>query len=163
MENYLAYFEQGETMGCPGCIQKQDEDSAAAKRVKAAGSLRPNILLYNQPSADGEEIWDIASGDADVVRDNHILLICGTSLQIPGVKSTIKAFKTSMLDKGRRQCQILYIDTTPNPPPILKDIAWHIQMDCQEFAMAAISKVKRLRQVNEIAILRDFRPIWNLY
>jgi NAD-dependent histone deacetylase SIR2 len=164
MENYLPYFERGETIDCPECLQKQEQDNAAAKRIKAPGSLRPNILLYNQPSPDGEEIWHIASTEANTVKNNHVLLICGTSLQIPGVKSIIKAFKTAMLDGSRRGCRIIYLDMAQNPPPILQDISWHVQMDCQQFATAAISKVKDHKQVHnraQLEIRRDFRPIWD--
>jgi NAD-dependent SIR2 family protein deacetylase len=164
IENYLTYFDHGEAVPCPGCIQKQDEDSAADKRVKTAGSLQPDILLYNQPCPDGEEIWDIASRDANALKHNHVLLICGTSLQIPGIKSIIKEFKTAMLQGTRRGCRIIYIDISPHPPANLKDICQHVQMDCQEFATIAISIIEGLKQDNDptqIVSRRDFRPIWH--
>jgi len=164
MENYLSHFDRGETVPCPGCLQKQVEDSAAAKRVKTAGFLEPDILLYNQPCADGEEIFDIASNDANALKHNHVLFICGTSLHIPGVKSIIKEFKTAMFEGTRQGCCIIYLDMTLQPPPILKDVCQHIQMDCQEFATAAIAKVEGLKQVNnpvQMVSRRDFRPIWD--
>jgi NAD-dependent SIR2 family protein deacetylase len=164
LENYLALLEVGDPIGCPGCKQQQDQDMVLEKRTKKPGHLRPNILLYNEPCPAAEDIGDVANRDAASVKRGHVLLICGTSLQIPGVKRIIKLFSTAMLDREPLGCAIIYVDMTSNPSPILPDVTYHIQMDCQQFAINFIAKMndgKFKKGEHQPTIRRDFRPFWD--
>jgi len=164
LENYLSFLERGESIDCLECIQRREQDNALGKRLRAPGQLRPNILLYNSPCTAAEEIADLAMKDVRSLHKNHVLLIGGTSLQIPGIKSIIQTFKDAMFRKNLLGCEIIYVDITSNSPSVLPESTCHVQMDCQQFAVNAISKLQhRISDENEQSgkNRRDFRPFWD--
>jgi NAD-dependent SIR2 family protein deacetylase len=167
LENYLGSLDGGEDITCPGCIKKGNQDSALEKRLKKPGHLRSNILLYNEPSPLGEDVGDITSRDAKVLKSNHVLLICGTSLHIPGVRTILKTLNHAMFDASLQGCRIIYVDITPNPSSCLPEGYLHVKMDCQEFATNAIAKLNNATlQADQQAdrqetSRRDFRPFWH--
>lgn len=161
LENYLASLGNGEPIACPGCTQKQDSDLALAKRVKTPGHLRPNILLYNEPCTAAEDIADITDCDTASIKPAHVLLICGTSLHIPGVQNIIKSFKTAMFSGKLHGCAVIYVDITSSPPPILSEGTRHVQMDCQQFATNVMSKFQESMVKEGNRVRKDFRPFWD--
>ena len=60
--------------------------------------LRPALLLYDEPAAASEVIADIAS--ADLACSPTFLLVCGTSLKIPGFKSLVRQFAAEVQANG---------------------------------------------------------------
>lgn len=164
LENYLSFLECGESIHCPECIQRREQDNALGKRLRAPGHLRPNILLYNSPCTEEEEIADLAMKDIRSLHESHVLLIGGTSLQIPGIKLIIQTFKDAMFKKNLLGCEIIYVDITSNSPSVLPESMFHVQMDCQKFATKAISKLQHhISDENEQSDKnrRDFRPFWD--
>jgi NAD-dependent SIR2 family protein deacetylase len=164
LENYLPFLEHGESIDCPECIQRREQDNALGKGLRAPGQLRPNILLYNTACTAAEEIADLAMKDTRSLHKNHVLLIGGTTLQILGIKSIIQTFNDAMFGKNLPGCQIIYVDITGNSPSVLPENTVHVQMDCQQFAVNAISKLQhRISDENEQSEKhrRDFRPFWD--
>jgi len=164
LENFLPLLKGGDSVDCPACLEKGREANASEKRARAPGRLRPNILLFNEPCSMADEIAEASSGDLDLVQNKHVLLISGTSLKIPGIKSILKGFINAMVPSKRTKCAIIYVDTSSKVPSILPEYTLHVQMDCQQFAECAISRIKSqlsTRDDQYSAERRDFRPLWD--
>ena len=67
-----------------------DARLARNARPLAVGSLRPAIVLYDEPHPLGEEIGTICSSDLGKKPD--MLIIMGTSLKVHGFKKLVKDF-----------------------------------------------------------------------
>ena len=132
--------------------------------MRAPGHLWPNILLYNSPCTEAEEIADLAMKDICSLHKNHVLLIGGKTLQIPGIKLIIQTFKDTIFKKNLSGCVMIYIDITSKSPSVLPESILHVQMDCQQFVTKVISKLwHRISDENEQPEKnrRDFRPFWD--
>ncbi len=162
LENFLPLLQVGKPIDCPACVDRKSNAKALAKRAKAPGLLRPNILLFNEPCPMAYEIADISSSDANLVHNNHVLLISGTSLKIPGIKSILNCFTKAM--SKRINCTTIYVDNAPQKPPILPPNTLHLQMDCQLFAELTTPRIKShfsAKEARYILERRDFRPLWD--
>jgi len=59
-------------------------------REVTVGSLRPSIVLYDEPHPHGEEIGDLQA--YDLKRSPDLLLVMGTSLKVHGLKLVVREF-----------------------------------------------------------------------
>ncbi|KAF3107553.1 hypothetical protein TWF102_006936 [Orbilia oligospora] len=117
----------GEAPECPDCSRKADDRLAAGKRSINVGTLRPNIVLYDELHPQGEAIGQITHYDATRMTPD-LLLIFGTSLKVIGLKRIVKAFASKVKTRGGK---VVYINATPAADSIWGDtIDYHIQMDC---------------------------------
>ncbi|KAK6513043.1 hypothetical protein TWF506_009205 [Arthrobotrys conoides] len=117
----------GEAPECPDCSRKADDRLAAGKRSINVGTLRPNIVLYDELHPQGEAIGQITHYDATRMTPD-LLLIFGTSLKVIGLKRIVKAFASKVKSRGGK---VVYINATPAADSIWGDIIdYHIQMDC---------------------------------
>ncbi len=71
---------------------------ARSARPIAIGTLRPSIVLYDEPHPSGDSIASILS--ADIARQPDMLLIMGTSLKVHGLRSLVKDLAKSVHEKG---------------------------------------------------------------
>ncbi|KAJ9060969.1 NAD-dependent deacetylase hst3, variant 2 [Entomophthora muscae] len=85
---FVAGFKNGEAPDCPACIDIQQQRASSGKRTNSSGTLRPDIVLYNEPHPMGEVIGKLQCHDLRKRPD--FLLIMGTSLKIPGCKKLVK-------------------------------------------------------------------------
>ena len=63
---------------------------ARSARALKVGTLRPAIVLYDEPHPLGDDIGTIHS--ADIARKPDMLIIMGTSLKVHGLKKLVKDF-----------------------------------------------------------------------
>ncbi|KAJ3281240.1 hypothetical protein HK104_000124 [Borealophlyctis nickersoniae] len=107
-EEYRAEFLDGTPPACPGCIEQESIRTALGKRTMPIGTLRPNIVLYNEHHAKGDQIADVTN--YDLKRRPDLLIVMGTSLKIPGIKALIRALSKSVktFDKGK----VVFINNT---------------------------------------------------
>jgi NAD-dependent histone deacetylase SIR2 len=163
LENFLPLLQVGDLIDCPACINKGSEADASGKRTRAPGRLRPNILLFNEPSPIADEVADISAGDSNLIKNNHVLLVSGTSLKIPGIQSILNAFLKAMLNSQKVNCSLICVDNTAKMPSVLPKDTLYVQMDCQQFAELAISKIKAHFFTEDVPCVerRDFRPLWD--
>ncbi|KAJ6452716.1 DHS-like NAD/FAD-binding domain-containing protein [Mycena vitilis] len=77
---------------CPACKEKSDERRARGQRALRIATLRPSIVLYNEPHPDGQTIAEIISHDTHELSSSApcILVVAGTGLDIPGTRSLVK-------------------------------------------------------------------------
>ncbi|KAJ6258285.1 hypothetical protein Dda_7206 [Drechslerella dactyloides] len=117
----------GDAPGCPDCSKKADDRLAAGKRSINVGTLRPNIVLYDELHPQGEAIGQLTHYDATKMTPD-LLLIFGTSLKVIGLKRIVKAFAAKVKSRGGR---VVYINVTAAPDSVWGDIIdYHVQMDC---------------------------------
>ncbi|KAF3937351.1 hypothetical protein ABW19_dt0204130 [Dactylella cylindrospora] len=117
----------GEAPECPDCSKKADDRMAAGKRGINVGTLRPNIVLYDELHPQGEAIGQLTHYDA-TRNTPDLLLIFGTSLKVIGLKRIVKAFAAKVKTRGGK---VVYINATPAADSIWGDIIdYHIEMDC---------------------------------
>ncbi|RVD89639.1 uncharacterized protein DFL_000638 [Arthrobotrys flagrans] len=126
-EERLETLLGGEAPECPDCSRKADDRLAAGKRSINVGTLRPNIVLYDELHPQGEAIGQITHYDATRMTPD-LLLIFGTSLKVIGLKRIVKAFASKVKTRGGK---VIYINATPAADSIWGDVIdYHIQMDC---------------------------------
>lgn len=93
-----------------------------AARALPIGSLRPSIVLYDEPHPLGEEIGGLQA--YDLGRRPDILLVMGTSLKVHGLKRVVREFaKAVHAKKGL----VVFINLTPPTKEWEDVIDVHIQ------------------------------------
>ncbi|KAK0655313.1 DHS-like NAD/FAD-binding domain-containing protein [Cercophora newfieldiana] len=80
----------GQEPPCPGCAELSEARTAAGKRATAIGTLRPDIVLYDEHDPRADSISAIARHD--LLQRPDVLLIMGTSLATHGVKHLVRDF-----------------------------------------------------------------------
>jgi NAD+-dependent protein deacetylase SIR2 len=167
----LAYnfhdLESGNLPYCGICKETNTKRGDKGLRLRTPGHLRPDIVLYDEEmEVDmGELIMTMASSDAENVSDGHVLLVVGTSLQIPGVAKIIKIIGSAV---ERVKGDVIYLNHNAPPPALANRFSIFVQGDCQRFAEAAITLLteekpmgsEEINYVNAVEQRRDMRPLW---
>ncbi|KAH9835915.1 DHS-like NAD/FAD-binding domain-containing protein [Rhodofomes roseus] len=87
---YLDVFETGAAPDCPECVTRSKARVARAARPLKVGTLRPAIVLYDEPHPLGDDIGSMQL--ADMTRKPDMLIVMGTSLKVHGFKKLVKDF-----------------------------------------------------------------------
>jgi len=77
-------------------------------REVTVGSLRPSIVLYDEPHPHGEEIGDLQA--YDLKRSPDLLLVMGTSLKVHGLKLVVREFAKAV---HARKGLVVFVNLTP--------------------------------------------------
>lgn len=101
--DYTQSMMNGEIPECPQCNTDAQDRLAHGKRARGRTSeLRPNVILYDEVHPDEESLGKFIEDDLREIsrcRNPCILLVVGTSLQIPGTKKLVRDV-SSMLKQG---------------------------------------------------------------
>ncbi|KAI0361459.1 DHS-like NAD/FAD-binding domain-containing protein [Trametes cingulata] len=89
-QDHLDSFLSGTPPDCPECAARSSARVARSARALKVGTLRPAIVLYDEPHPLGDDIGSIHS--ADIARKPDMLIIMGTSLKVHGFKKLVKDF-----------------------------------------------------------------------
>jgi len=106
-EEHMQAFQKGTAPDCPECKQRSthfpphslgasltvligDDRVARSARAVRVGTLRPAIVLYDEPHPLGDDIATIQTSDLSKRPD--LLIIMGTSLKVHGLKKLVKEF-----------------------------------------------------------------------
>ncbi|KAG1904649.1 DHS-like NAD/FAD-binding domain-containing protein [Suillus fuscotomentosus] len=89
-EEHLHSFENGKAPNCPECTSRSEARVARSARALKIGTLRPAIVLYDEPHPLGDDIGTIQT--IDIARKPDMLIIMGTSLKVHGLKKLVKDF-----------------------------------------------------------------------
>ncbi|KAG2156674.1 DHS-like NAD/FAD-binding domain-containing protein [Suillus bovinus] len=106
-EEHLHSFENGKAPSCPECTSRSEARVARFARALKIGTLRPAIVLYDEPHPFGDDIGTIQT--MDIARKPDMLIIMGTSLKVHGLKKLVKEFAKVVHATGT--------GTTPNGTP----------------------------------------------
>ncbi|KAI0669757.1 DHS-like NAD/FAD-binding domain-containing protein [Trametes maxima] len=89
-QDHLDDFLIGIPPDCPECASRSSARVARSARALKVGTLRPAIVLYDEPHPLGDDIGTIQT--ADLTRKPDMLIIMGTSLKVHGFKKLVKEF-----------------------------------------------------------------------
>ncbi|CDO75499.1 hypothetical protein BN946_scf184935.g35 [Trametes cinnabarina] len=89
-QEHVDSFLAGTAPDCPECASRSSARVARSARALKVGTLRPAIVLYDEPHPLGDDIGSIHS--ADIARKPDMLIIMGTSLKVHGFKKLVKDF-----------------------------------------------------------------------
>ncbi|SCU89466.1 LAME_0E03686g1_1 [Lachancea meyersii CBS 8951] len=81
---------------CPQCSEFESVRAVAGLRSQGVGKLRPRVVLYNETHPEGESIGNVVLKDLKGKPD--CLIIVGTTLKIPGVRTMCKQFARQVHD-----------------------------------------------------------------
>ncbi|KAI0801123.1 DHS-like NAD/FAD-binding domain-containing protein [Fomes fomentarius] len=87
---YRDIFLSGTAPECPECAARSSARVARSARALKVGTLRPAVVLYDEPHPLGDDIGTIQT--ADMARKPDMLIIMGTSLKVHGFKKLVKDF-----------------------------------------------------------------------
>ncbi|KAJ6456331.1 DHS-like NAD/FAD-binding domain-containing protein [Mycena vitilis] len=137
------------TSFCPGCKAKSDERVARGQRALRIPKLRPSVVLYNEEHPDSQAITAVICRDLDelgsyAVHQPCMLLVAGTSLQIPGTRSLVKEFASVL--RGSAKNRIILVNLTFPSGQFCKKIfdVW-VEGDAQEFSQCLDAKLSTPR------------------
>ena len=86
---------------------------ARSARALKIGTLRPAIVLYDEPHPLGDEIGQMQA--ADVRKGPDLLIIMGTSLKVHGLKKLVKEF--AKVTHARKSSKVpgivIFVNKTP--------------------------------------------------
>ncbi|KAF5390650.1 hypothetical protein D9757_002641 [Collybiopsis confluens] len=89
-QEHLDFFTKGTSPDCPECLARSNARVARSARALRVGSLRPAIVLYDEPHPLGDDIGMVQG--LDIARKPDMLIIMGTSLKVHGLKKLVKEF-----------------------------------------------------------------------
>ncbi|WWC89252.1 uncharacterized protein L201_004172 [Kwoniella dendrophila CBS 6074] len=133
-KDWLKSFQLGQAPECPACLERCESRMARSARATSVGTLRPSIVLYDEPHPLGDDIGSLQT--YDLSRQPDLLLIMGTSLKVHGLKRLVKEFAKSVHSlntpsENKRQNKkgiVVFVNATP---PAAKEwegiIDYHIQ------------------------------------
>ncbi|CAE6420804.1 unnamed protein product [Rhizoctonia solani] len=78
--DHIAAFRTGVPPDCPECIARSDARTARSARALKCGTLRPAIVLYDEPHPLGDHIGAVQTSDLGKRPD--LLIVMGTSLKV---------------------------------------------------------------------------------
>ncbi|GAA5950514.1 hypothetical protein JCM3765_000514 [Sporobolomyces pararoseus] len=150
-------FEKGKRVDCPRCEQRSNLRLSASKRplpTSALSFLRPNLLLYDDPSSThSAHLSSLTSLSAfDLSSRPDFLLVAGTSLQIPGFKQLVKEFAKEVKLNGGI-CVLVNREAVASSWNSVFDIEF--RMDADAFASSIISNLDALSPSTAMAKLRS--------
>lgn len=95
---------------------------ARSARAIKIGTLRPAIVLYDEPHPLGDDIGALQGADA--ARRPDMLVVMGTSLKVHGLKALVRDFAKAVraaptsaaeAKKGAPKGRIVFVNRTPPP------------------------------------------------
>ncbi|WWC62041.1 uncharacterized protein I303_104629 [Kwoniella dejecticola CBS 10117] len=132
---YVNLFREGEAPECPACEERCLSRISRSARATSVGTLRPSIVLYDEPHPLGDDIGSLTT--YDLSRQPDILLIMGTSLKVHGLKRLVKEFAKSVhaqnaesSSTGRNKKKGIVVFVNATPPPVKEwegIIDYHVQ------------------------------------
>ncbi|KAJ7446437.1 DHS-like NAD/FAD-binding domain-containing protein [Mycena galericulata] len=129
---HISMFVEGSAPECPECLERAQARIARSARTIKVGSLRPAIVLYDEPHPLGDDIGTIQS--ADLARKPDMLIIMGTSLKVHGLKKLVKEFAktvhsaapSSPSNAKKWSGKVVFVNRTPPAAEWAGIIDYHI-------------------------------------
>ncbi|KAK7695342.1 hypothetical protein QCA50_002533 [Cerrena zonata] len=110
-EEHLRQFETGVPPPCPECTDRSEARVARSARPIKVGTLRPAIVLYDEPHPLGDDIGCIQT--SDLTRKPDMLIIMGTSLKVHGFKKLVKEFSKTVHDSAPSSASVASSSSNP--------------------------------------------------
>ncbi|KAI0739751.1 DHS-like NAD/FAD-binding domain-containing protein, partial [Daedaleopsis nitida] len=155
IREHIESLAMGVRPHCPNCVSIAEVRRSNQQRPRAIGLLQPAIVLYDETHQEGDVIAEIVAQDlplgvsSDLERCSgaDLLLVVGTSLQVPGTKRLVRQFSKALRSRSTdsdgmsQPCESPPLHSIflnlgfPTPPSEWKGVfdIW-IQGDVQDFA-----------------------------
>ncbi|KZO90205.1 DHS-like NAD/FAD-binding domain-containing protein [Calocera viscosa TUFC12733] len=155
---HTASFREGKAPACPACTARCEARLLRAARSIPTGSLRPAIVLYDEPHPLGEEIGTVQG--SDLSRAPDLLIIMGTSLKVHGLKRLVREFAAAVHARaervggqegkgGKKQPamlgKVLFVNRTPPSSEWAGVIDYHVQGETDAWVARVEEEWRRLR------------------
>ncbi|OCF74552.1 hypothetical protein I204_04929 [Kwoniella mangroviensis CBS 8886] len=149
---WLEMFREGEAPDCPACLERSQSRINRSARATSVGTLRPSIVLYDEPHPLGDDIGSVTT--YDLSRQPDLLLIMGTSLKVHGLKRLVKEFARSVHahnssttdSKNKKKGMVVFVNATP---PAAKEwegvIDYHIQGETDKWVERVEEEWKKIK------------------
>lgn len=132
-EDHLSHFRLGYPPACPQCHEASNLRVASGRRNLACGTLRPNVVLYNEHHIGGDDIAGVVAGDAR--RRPDVLIVAGTSLKVDGVRRLVRDLAKSV--RGGAGCNNSGQSGAAGPSSSRKSISTKITTSAAAVAAAS--------------------------
>ncbi|KAG0707519.1 DHS-like NAD/FAD-binding domain-containing protein [Suillus ampliporus] len=155
-EEHLHAFENGKAPDCPECTARSEARVARSARALKIGTLRPAIVLYDEPHPLGDDIGSIQT--SDITRKPDMLIIMGTSLKVHGLKKLVKDFAKVVHATGTGttpngspkkqkhwQGKVVFVNKTPPGSEWSDIIDYHVAGETDEWVEKVLEDWKKLR------------------
>ncbi|CCL98126.1 uncharacterized protein FIBRA_00120 [Fibroporia radiculosa] len=151
-EEHLGQFNTGIPPDCPECITRSKARIARSARALKVGTLRPAIVLYDEPHPLGDDIGSMQS--ADISRKPDMLIIMGTSLKVHGFKKLVKDFARAVHDSApssspinarKMTGKVIFVNKTPPGAEWEGIIDYHVIGETDKWAERVVEEWKKLR------------------
>jgi NAD-dependent SIR2 family protein deacetylase len=99
MVNHVEEMSSGIAPICHECALEQERRKHEGKRWRTPSRLRPDVLLYEEDHPDQDLLQKLVYSDVqamsrkDTKGQPNILLVVGTSLQVPGAQVLVQEFQ----------------------------------------------------------------------
>ncbi|KAG6817741.1 hypothetical protein H0H87_004532 [Tephrocybe sp. NHM501043] len=152
MGDHLAMFLQGLAPDCPECASRLEARVARSARAIRVGTLRPAIVLYDEPHPLGDDIGAIQT--ADMSRKPDLLIIMGTSLKVHGLRKMVKEFAKTVhassssvpsTTKSKQGGIVIFVNKTPPASEWNDIIDYHVEGDTDTWVEKVIDDWKKWR------------------
>ncbi|CAE7138905.1 unnamed protein product [Rhizoctonia solani] len=154
-QDHIAAFRTGVPPDCPECIARSDARTARAARALKCGTLRPAIVLYDEPHPLGDHIGAVQTSDLGKKPD--LLIVMGTSLKVHGLRLLVKSFAKAVHSSRPAPSatsaashsflhNVIFVNRTPPPPGEWTSIVdYHIQGDTDTWVAHVLGEWKKSR------------------
>ncbi|EMD41882.1 hypothetical protein CERSUDRAFT_147269 [Gelatoporia subvermispora B] len=156
-EEHIVKFATGSPPDCPECTDRSNARTARSARALKVGTLRPSIVLYDEPHPLGDDIGSIQS--SDITRKPDMLIIMGTSLKVHGFKKLVKDFakavresappatSSSSSSRNTRSYagKVVFVNKTAPGSEWDGIIDYHVEGETDQWAEKVIEDWKKLR------------------
>lgn len=160
-DEWVEMFREGEAPDCPACwkrctcggclmeVDTRDTDFEIGEsrinrsaRATSVGTLRPSIVLYDEPHPLGDDIGQLTA--YDVSRRPDMLLIMGTSLKVHGLKRLVKDFAKAV-HGGKKRGLVVFVNATPPSKEWEGIIDVHIEGETDKWVEKVEEEWKRVK------------------
>ncbi|KDQ50066.1 hypothetical protein JAAARDRAFT_142547 [Jaapia argillacea MUCL 33604] len=153
-KEHMEVFEQGQAPDCPECSARSQARLVRLARPLRVGTLRPAIVLYDEPHPLGDEIGTIQTTDLN--RKPDLLIIMGTSLKVHGFKKLVKEFakavhshpssSSSPSATSRKKRKVIFVNkTAPSGSEWEGIIDYHVMGGSDEWVTRVLDDWKKMR------------------
>ncbi|TDL28247.1 DHS-like NAD/FAD-binding domain-containing protein [Rickenella mellea] len=143
-------FNEGTAPDCPDCTARSHARVARSARPLKIGTLRPAIVLYDEPHPLGDDIGAIES--ADLARKPDMLIIMGTSLKVHGLKKLVKEFAKAVQASGVAERagsglrgKVVFVNKTPPSSEWEGVIDYYIEGETDSWVAQVLEDWKKMR------------------
>ncbi|RUP46110.1 DHS-like NAD/FAD-binding domain-containing protein [Jimgerdemannia flammicorona] len=149
-------FREGYPPSCPQCEDNERERERLGKRATATGTLRPDIVLYNEHHPYGERIGELQA--MDLRRRPDVMIVMGTSLKIVGLKRFVK--EAAKVVHAQRNGKVVFVNRTEPGKEWEDVIDYHVLGDTDrwvELVEEWMDEEERKKEDKENAGVREER------